>query len=168
MIDYIIFTVLLSVGLFGCFMRLNIVGTIVKLKRIGLLMLVLLVVSAGVLSWVNLQNQKTSQSVGDMMYNILMNDVSNDEMIKVLNDVIKIKKSSYRYFAKFKLASIYSEDKVEEARIIYAELADDEKLIPELREFARYLEVITLLKINNADLLKDRIQQLLSQKSECV
>ncbi|GAT78131.1 putative integral membrane protein [Ehrlichia ruminantium] len=94
-----------------------------------------------------------------------MNDVGNDEMVKVLNDIIKGEKSNYQYLAKFKLASIYSEDKVEEARVIYAELANDEKLIPELREFARYLEIITLLKIDDAGLLKDRIQKLLSQKS---
>ncbi|KYW91579.1 hypothetical protein AUR40_03240 [Ehrlichia ruminantium] len=159
------FTVLVSVGLFGCFMKLNIVETIVKLKWVGLLVLLLLVISAGVLSWINLQNQKTSQRVGDMMYNILMNDVGNDEMVKILNDIIKGEKSNYQYLAKFKLASIYSEDKVEEARVIYAELANDEKLMPELREFARYLEIITLLKMDDAGLLKDRIQKLLSQKS---
>ncbi|WP_236715340.1 hypothetical protein [Ehrlichia ruminantium] len=146
-------------------MKLNIVETIVKLKWVGLLVLLLLVISAGVLSWINSQNQKTSQRVGDMMYSILMNDVGNDEMVKVLNDIIKGEKSNYQYLAKFKLASIYSEDKVEEARVIYAELANDEKLIPELREFARYLEIITLLKIDDAGLLKDRIQKLLSQKS---
>ncbi|QGR02326.1 hypothetical protein EDL79_01350 [Ehrlichia ruminantium] len=146
-------------------MKLNIVGTIVKLKWIGLFMLVLLVTSAGIFSWVNFQNQKVSQSVGDIMYNILMNDVNKDEMIKVLSDVIKNDKSNYQYFAKFKLASIYTEDKIEEAQVIYAELADNEKLIPELRELARYLEIITLLKTNNTDLLKDRIQKLLSQKS---
>ncbi|WP_231089477.1 hypothetical protein [Ehrlichia ruminantium] len=146
-------------------MKLNIVETIVKLKWVGLLVLLLLVISAGVLSWINLQNQKTSQRVGDMMYNILMNDVGNDEMVKILNDIIKGEKSNYQYLAKFKLASIYSEDKVEEARVIYAELANDEKLMPELREFARYLEIITLLKMDDAGLLKDRIQKLLSQKS---
>ncbi|QLK50322.1 hypothetical protein FDZ58_01355 [Ehrlichia ruminantium] len=159
------FTVLVSVGLFGCFMKLNIVETIVKLKWVGLLVLLLLVISAGVLSWINSQNQKTSQRVGDMMYNILMNDVGNDEMVKILNDIIKGEKSNYQYLAKFKLASIYSEDKVEEARVMYAELANDEKLMPELREFARYLEIITLLKMDDAGLLKDRIQKLLSQKS---
>ncbi|WP_231837237.1 hypothetical protein [Ehrlichia ruminantium] len=146
-------------------MKLNIVETIVKLKWVGLLVLLLLVISAGVLSWINLQNQKTSQRVGDMMYNILMNDVGNDEMVKILNDIIKGEKSNYQYLAKFKLASIYSEDKVEEARVIYAELANDEKLMPELREFARYLEIITLLKMDDSGLLKDRIQKLLSQKS---
>ncbi|CAI27696.1 Hypothetical protein ERGA_CDS_02440 [Ehrlichia ruminantium str. Gardel] len=159
------FTVLVSVGLFGCFMKLNIVETIVKLKWVGLLVLLLLVISAGVLSWINSQNQKTSQRVGDVMYNILMNDVGNDEMVKILNDIIKGEKSNYQYLAKFKLASIYSEDKVEEARMMYAELANDEKLMPELREFARYLEIITLLKMDDAGLLKDRIQKLLSQKS---
>ncbi|QLK52171.1 hypothetical protein FDZ63_01370 [Ehrlichia ruminantium] len=159
------FTVLVSVGLFGCFMKLNIVETIVKLKWVGLLVLLLLVISAGVLSWINSQNQKTSQRVGDMMYNILMNDVENDEMVKILNNIIKGEKSNYQYLAKFKLASIYSEDKVEEARVIYAELANDEKLMPELREFARYLEIITLLKMDDSGLLKDRIQKLLSQKS---
>ncbi|WP_243502933.1 hypothetical protein [Ehrlichia ruminantium] len=146
-------------------MKLNIVETIVKLKWVGLLVLLLLVISAGVLSWINSQNQKTSQRVGDMMYNILMNDVGNDEMVKILNDIIKGEKSNYQYLAKFKLASIYSEDKVEEARVMYAELANDEKLMPELREFARYLEIITLLKMDDAGLLKDRIQKLLSQKS---
>ncbi|QLK57664.1 hypothetical protein IMW64_01350 [Ehrlichia ruminantium] len=159
------FTVLVSVGLFGCFMKLNIVETIVKLKWVGLLVLLLLVISAGVLSWINSQNQKISQRVGDMMYNILMNDVGNDEMVKILNDIIKGEKSNYQYLAKFKLANIYSEDKVEEARVIYAELANDEKLMPELREFARYLEIITLLKMDDSGLLKDRIQKLLSQKS---
>ncbi|WP_232500890.1 hypothetical protein [Ehrlichia ruminantium] len=146
-------------------MKLNIVETIVKLKWVGLLVLLLLVISAGVLSWINSQNQKTSQRVGDVMYNILMNDVGNDEMVKILNDIIKGEKSNYQYLAKFKLASIYSEDKVEEARMMYAELANDEKLMPELREFARYLEIITLLKMDDAGLLKDRIQKLLSQKS---
>ncbi|GAT76060.1 putative integral membrane protein [Ehrlichia ruminantium] len=146
-------------------MKLNIVETIVKLKWVGLLVLLLLVISAGVLSWINSQNQKTSQRVGDMMYNILMNDVENDEMVKILNNIIKGEKSNYQYLAKFKLASIYSEDKVEEARVIYAELANDEKLMPELREFARYLEIITLLKMDDSGLLKDRIQKLLSQKS---
>ncbi|WP_244068533.1 hypothetical protein [Ehrlichia ruminantium] len=146
-------------------MKLNIVETIVKLKWVGLLVLLLLVISAGVLSWINSQNQKISQRVGDMMYNILMNDVGNDEMVKILNDIIKGEKSNYQYLAKFKLANIYSEDKVEEARVIYAELANDEKLMPELREFARYLEIITLLKMDDSGLLKDRIQKLLSQKS---
>ncbi|AAZ68285.1 hypothetical protein [Ehrlichia canis] len=147
-------------------MRLSLVKTLSKLKWVCVVAVMSLIVFAGMVSWVNSRNEKVSQHMGDMMYDALMNEISDDEMIKILNDVAKIDESSYQYLAKFKLASMYGEDKTEEAQSIYADLAADKRLTPELRELAEYLEVITLLKGNNLDLLKNKVQQFLSKRSE--
>ncbi|CEI84814.1 hypothetical protein DRF75_01250 [Ehrlichia minasensis] len=147
-------------------MRLNLVKTLSKLKWVCVVAVVSLIVFAGMVSWINNHHEKISQHMGDMMYDALMNEISDDEMIKILNDVAKSDESSYQYLAKFKLASMYGEDKTQEAQSIYADLAADKRLTPELRELAEYLEVIALLKGNNLDLLKNKIQQFLSKKSE--
>ena len=147
-------------------MRLSLVKTLSKLKWVCVVAVISLIVLAGMVSWVNSRNEKVSQHMGDMMYDALMNEISDDEMIKILNDVAKIGGSSYQYLAKFKLASMYGEDKAEEAQSIYADLAADKRLTPELRELAEYLEVIALLKGDNLDLLKDKVQQFLSKRSE--
>ena len=141
-------------------------STIAKLKYVSIVVLVLLLVFAGTFSWLNNRNQKKSEQVGDMMYVALMGEVSNDEMIKVLSDVAKINGCSYQYLAKFKLASIYSEDQVDKAESIYADLAADKNLIPELRELAEYLQIVMLLKGDNVDLLRKKVQQLLSERSD--
>ena len=147
-------------------MGLNITSTIAKLKWVSIVVLVLLLVFAGTFSWLSNRHEEKSQQVGDMMYDALINEISNDEMIKILNDVANIKGCSYQYLAKFKLASLYSEDQMDKAQAIYADLAADKNLIPELRELAEYLQVVMLLKSDNMSLLKDKIQELLSGKSD--
>ncbi|AHX04664.1 hypothetical protein [Ehrlichia japonica] len=147
-------------------MELNIVKVIPKLKWMCCAVVVFLIVFAGMVSWVDNRHDKISQHMGDMMYDALIGEISNDEMMKILNDVAKVDGSSYQYLAKFKLAGMYGEDQVEKAQLIYADLAADKKLIPELRELAEYLEIITLLKGENLDLLKSKIQKFVSNKSE--
>ncbi|ABD45272.1 conserved hypothetical protein [Ehrlichia chaffeensis str. Arkansas] len=136
------------------------------MKWICGIIVVLLVVFAGMVSWVNNRHEKLSQRMGDMMYDALMGEVSEHEMIKILNDVAKVDGSNYQYLAKFKLAGMYGENEVAKAQSIYADLAADKRLMPELRELAEYLEIIALLKGEDLDLLKSKVQKFLSTKSE--
>ncbi|MGN7619060.1 MAG: hypothetical protein ACTJLM_04140 [Ehrlichia sp.] len=146
-------------------MWLNIIGTITRFKWAAVVILVLLLMCAGTFSWLNNRSEKKSHQVGDMMYDALINEVSSDEMIRILNDVASIGGCNYQYLAKFKLASLYSEDQVDKAQSVYADLAADKSLVPELRELAEYLQVVMLLKGDDLDLLKNKVQQLLSEKS---
>ncbi|AHX03902.1 hypothetical protein ECHHL_0757 [Ehrlichia chaffeensis str. Heartland] len=147
-------------------MGLNIVKVVPNMKWICGIIVVLLVVFAGMVSWVNNRHEKLSQRMGDMMYDALMGEVSEHEMIKILNDVAKVDGSNYQYLAKFKLAGMYGENEVAKAQSIYADLAADKRLMPELRELAEYLEIIALLKGEDLDLLKSKVQKFLSTKSE--
>ncbi|WDM85609.1 hypothetical protein K6025_02010 [Ehrlichia sp. JZT12] len=145
-------------------MELNITSTVAKLKWVSVITLALLLVFAGAFSWLSKRHDEKSQQVSDMIYDALINEVSDDSVVKILNDVANIKGCNYQYLAKFKLASIYSQDQVDKAQAIYADLASDKNLIPELRELAEYLQVVMLLKGDDMNLLESKIQELLSRR----
>ncbi|KJV69647.1 hypothetical protein [Candidatus Neoehrlichia procyonis] len=142
---------------------MNIVDAIIKVKWLILGSVVLLLTGAGALSWWSNVKDKRSIEAGNIMYKALMSNVDQAKMISMLQSVIDGDFGNYKYLAKLRLASTYGIQDIEKAQEIYASLVNDEKVVPELKELAGYLEVISLLKGSNVDLLKEKVGKLIVQ-----